>query len=84
MAVLCIPFASVAEVMDKYFQEAAIILPGPPIQIFAQRAAPTVVLKSMQQRCGKFYYECKTLTGITAFFAFEIYIVFLLHHYCMA
>ena len=57
------PFAAVAEVMETKYQEAAVILPGPPIQIFAQRAAPTVVLKSMQQTQGKFYYECKTITG---------------------
>jgi len=63
MATSDIPFASIAEVMDEVYEEAAIVLPGPPIQIFAQRAAPTIVLKSMKQHCGKFYYECKTLTG---------------------
>ena len=63
MATSDIPFASIAEVMDEVYQEAAIVLPGPPIQIFAQRAAPTIVLKSMKQHCGKVYYECKALTG---------------------
>ena len=64
MAASSFPFASVAEVMDTVYQEAAIILPGPPIQILAQRAAPTIVLKTMQQTHGKFYYECKTYTGM--------------------
>ena len=45
------------------YQEAAIILEGPPIEIFAQRAAPTVVMKPLRQRQGKFYFECKTNTG---------------------
>lgn len=45
------------------YQEAAIILPGPPIEIFAQRAAPTVILKPLRQAKGKFYYECKTPTA---------------------
>lgn len=44
-------------------QEAAVILEGPPIEIFAQRAAPTVVLKPLRQTQGKFYFECKTNTG---------------------
>ena len=61
MAMLDFPFSSVAEMMET--GEAAIILPGPPIQILAQNAAPTIVLKRMQQHSGKFYYECKTLTG---------------------
>lgn len=47
---------------DSY-QEAAVILEGPPIEIFAQRAAPTVVLKPLRQTQGKFYFECKTNTG---------------------
>ena len=45
------------------YQEAAIILERPPIEIFAQRAAPTVVMKPLRQRQGKFYFECKTNTG---------------------
>ena len=45
------------------FQEAAIVLAGPPIEIFAQRAAPTVVLKPLRQTNGKFYYECKAPTA---------------------
>lgn len=45
------------------YQEAAIILEGPPIEIFAQRTAPTVVMKPLRQRHGKFYFECKTNTG---------------------
>ena len=59
-----VDFKSLAEVQgaDNY-QEAAIILDGPPIEIFAQRAAPTVVLKPLRQIRGKFYYECKTSTG---------------------
>ena len=67
MASLGLPFGSVAEVMGSDYQEAAIILPGPPIQILAQRAAPTIILKTMQQTDGKFYYECKTLTGKMTF-----------------
>lgn len=47
----------------EYFQEAAIILAGPPIEMFAQRGAPTVVLKPLRQASGKFYYECKTATA---------------------
>ena len=59
-----VDFKSLASVegADTY-QEAAIIIPGPPVEVFAQRAAPTVVMKSLQQTNGKFYYECKTATG---------------------
>lgn len=59
-----IDFKSLATVegADSY-QEAAIILEGPPIEIFAQRAAPTVTLKPLRQAQGKFYFECKTNTG---------------------
>lgn len=59
-----IDFNSLATVegADNY-QEAAIILGGPPIEVFAQRAAPTVVLKPLRQTHGKFYFECKTSTG---------------------
>lgn len=45
------------------FQESAIILAGPPIEIFAQRGAPTIILKPLRQSKGKFYYECKTATA---------------------
>jgi len=45
------------------YQEAVIILDGPPIEIFSQRAAPTVVMKPLRQRQGRFYFECKTNTG---------------------
>eukprot|EP00794_Sanderia_malayensis_P007357 gene7357-8177_t len=58
-----IDFNHLAEVIASQYKEAAIVLPGPPLQIFGQRAAPTIVLKSMQQKEGKFYYECKTITG---------------------
>lgn len=58
-----IDFAALATVLAKDFQEAAIVLPGPPVEIFAQRAAPTVVLKPLQQATGKYYYECQTHTG---------------------
>jgi len=59
-----IDFNSLATVegADNY-QEAAIILGGPPIEVFAQRAAPTVALKPLRQTHGKFYFECKTNTG---------------------
>lgn len=59
-----IDFKSLATVEGaENYQEAAIILEGPPIEIFAQRAAPTIVLKPLRQTRGKFYYECKTNTG---------------------
>ena len=59
-----IDFKSLATVEGaENYQEAAIILEGPPIEIFAQRAAPTVVLKPLRQTQGKFYFECKTNTG---------------------
>ncbi len=58
-----IDFSALAEIVGSLYKEAAIILPGPPIQIFAQRAAPTISLKALKQTKGKFYYECKTLTG---------------------
>lgn len=50
-------------VVSSSYKEAAIILPGPPIHIFAQRAAPTVTFKSLQQAKGMFYFECLTHTG---------------------
>ncbi|KAL9952450.1 hypothetical protein ACROYT_G039709 [Oculina patagonica] len=57
-------FKSLATVEGaENYQEAAIILEGPPIEIFAQRAAPTVALKPLRQTQGKFYFECKTNTG---------------------
>ena len=59
-----IDFKSLATVEGaENYQEAAIILEGPPIEIFAQRAAPTIVLKPLRQTQGKFYFECKTSTG---------------------
>lgn len=59
-----IDFKSLATVEGaENYQDAAIILEGPPIEIFAQRAAPTVVLKPLQQTQGKFYFECKANTG---------------------
>lgn len=59
-----IDFKSLAKVEGaNNYQEAAIILGGPPIEIFAQRVAPTVVLKPLRQTHGKFYFECKTNTG---------------------
>lgn len=57
-------FKSLAAVEGaENYQEAAIILEGPPIEIFAQRAAPTVVMKPLRQKQGRFYFECKTNTG---------------------
>lgn len=58
-----IDFNAIGQVLTSRYQESAIILPGPPLQILAQRAAPTIVLSVMQQTHGKFYYECKTITG---------------------
>ncbi|XP_072042240.1 uncharacterized protein [Amphiura filiformis] len=58
-----IDFSSLVEVLQEGYQEAAIVQPGPPIEIFAQRAAPTVIFKPLQQTSGKYYYECKTHTG---------------------
>ena len=59
-----IDFKSLATVEGaENYQEAAIILEGPPIEIFAQRAGPTVALKPLRQTQGKYYFECKTSTG---------------------
>jgi len=59
-----IDFKSLATVEGaENYQEAAIILEGPPIEIFAQRAAPTITLRPLRQTQGKFYFECKTNTG---------------------
>ena len=58
-------YSTLAAVVDEDKHDAAaIVLPGPPIEIFAQRGAPTAVLKPLQQHeHGKCYYECKTATG---------------------
>lgn len=57
-------YNNIAEpVATPLYKEAVIVLPGPPIEIFTQRAAPTVILKPLQQNKGKFYYECLTHTG---------------------
>ncbi|XP_032228268.1 uncharacterized protein LOC5504108 [Nematostella vectensis] len=57
-------FVSLASVESTgSIQEAVIVIPGPPIEVFGQRGAPSVVLKPLKQTKGKFYYECKTSTG---------------------
>ena len=58
-----IDFSALSAVIAEGYQEAAIVQPGPPIEIFGQRAAPTIVFTPLQQTSGKFYYECKTHTG---------------------
>ncbi|XP_031565217.1 uncharacterized protein LOC116300481 [Actinia tenebrosa] len=61
---MALDYNNIATVVGaESFQEAAIILEGPPIEIFAQRAAPTVVFKPLRQTRGRFYYECKTATA---------------------
>lgn len=59
-----IDFKSLAEIqgVEGFRSEAAIVVEGPPIEIFAQRAGPTVVLKPLRQMQGKYYYECKIIT----------------------
>lgn len=62
--VMSIDFKSLTEIQgtEEFMSETAIIIEGPPIEILAQRGAPTVVLKPLRQMQGKYYYECKIIT----------------------